>query len=93
MTVYLVAGLIFATGFALNFYINRRKFNRRNVAGLETFGSYEKALATTIAEKIGKFLGLALMIIGAAFIFMQWFNDRSARQHHEKQIKEQQLKK
>ncbi|SMO72307.1 hypothetical protein SAMN06265171_105219 [Chryseobacterium rhizoplanae] len=51
----LIKGIVFLLlGFGLRYWINRRKFNRRNVAGLEGFSNYEKATFINFIERIGK---------------------------------------
>jgi len=54
-------------GFYLRFQINKRQFNRRNMAGVEEFKSYGNAYTTQMIEKVGRFVGAFLIIIG---IFM-----------------------
>lgn len=69
----LIIGIsFFAIGVALRYWINRRKFNRRNVAGLEGFSSYEKATATRFLEGIGKLIAYAAILVGILFLLMFW---------------------
>jgi hypothetical protein len=59
-----LAILFIIGGFLLRFQINKRQFNRRNAAGVEEFKSYGNAYSIKILEKIGRYAGLFLMIIG-----------------------------
>jgi uncharacterized membrane protein YidH (DUF202 family) len=54
-------------GFYLRFQINKRQFDRRNMAGVEEFKSYGNAYTTRMIEKVGRYVGVFLIIIG---IFM-----------------------
>ncbi len=69
METLVIAMLFLIPGIFLIFWINKRKFNRRNVAGLEGFTSYEKALLVRFLEKVGKWLAYALIIVG---ILLLW---------------------
>ncbi|MRJ09338.1 molybdenum ABC transporter permease [Ornithobacterium rhinotracheale] len=61
----LVFGIItFILGIALRYWINRRRFYRRNVAGKETFSSYEKAVIVRILERFGKLIAWAFILLG-----------------------------
>jgi len=61
--------VLFIAGFWLNYIIARRKFNRRAITGIELFSSYEKALATTAMEKLGRILAW-LLILAGVFAFV-----------------------
>lgn len=56
--------IILLVGIALRYWINRRRFYRRNVAGKETFSSYEKAVIVRILEKFGKLIAWVLILFG-----------------------------
>jgi hypothetical protein len=56
-------------GLVLIYVVNRRKFNRRSITGMELFSSFEKAWLTRLLEGLGKLL--AYMLITAATIG-QW---------------------
>lgn len=53
-------------GIALVYWINRRKFNRRNMAGVEEFESFEQATFVRLAEAAGRIFGI-ILIIGSLF--------------------------
>jgi hypothetical protein len=64
----IVWGILFLVGgFFLRFQINKRQFNRRNAAGVEEFKSYGNAYTIQIMEKIGRWVGLFLIVIGLMF--------------------------
>ncbi len=54
-------------GVVLWYRINRQKFNRRNVAGLETFDSYGQSVGVGCLERFGKLAALVL-IVGGFFL-------------------------
>ena len=64
--------LLAVLGYALQYFMNRRAFNRRNAAGVEEFASYEAAAGTRFLEGAGRKLGTVLIVVGlilAAFGF------------------------
>jgi hypothetical protein len=65
----LSAYLLFGAGLLIRYIINRRRFNRRGVAGLQLFSSYEKWWLTTRIEALFYFLGL-LAIVAGIFLFI-----------------------
>lgn len=56
-------------GFSLRYWINRRKFNRRGVAGIKGFSSYEKGTFVRFFERIGKILSIIFILIGILFFY------------------------
>ncbi len=71
-------------GLAIRYFINRRKFNRRAVTGLEQFGSYEKAVGTNLLERLFKLVGLILILLGAFVILGEWL--KKDTEAHEQKI-------
>lgn len=71
MITLILAVAMFIPGMLLIFWINKRKFNRRNVAGLEGFSSYEKSLLTRVLEIIGKLIAYALILF-SLFLFLMY---------------------
>lgn len=68
----IAAVIIILAGFVINYFINRRRFNRRNVAGLQQFSSYEKAVGTTALERLGKLIA-RLLILGGLFLLVLYY--------------------
>lgn len=58
------------SGVGLIYWINRRKFYRRNVAGLEGFSSFEASLFIRFIERIGKWLAYALILFSLFLFFI-----------------------
>jgi len=56
-------------GVSLRYWINRRKFYRRNLMGLEGFSSYEKSVVTIFLEGSLKWISFVLIIFG---LLMLW---------------------
>lgn len=70
VTSQLALGIIpLVIGIGLIYWISRRKFNRRNMAGLEGFSSFEKSVFVRFLERIGKWIAYALVIVGILFIW------------------------
>ncbi|MTG98803.1 hypothetical protein GJV76_11790 [Myroides sp. BIT-d1] len=68
-TFILILSILFLLlGVGLIYWINRRKFYRRNVAGLEGFSSFEASLFIRFIERIGKWLAYALILF-SLFLF------------------------
>ena len=64
ITSQLVLGIIpLVVGIVLIYWINRRKFYRRNSLGLEGFSSFESSLFIRFIERIGKWIALVLIIL------------------------------
>lgn len=59
---YVAAVALVVLAFGLNIAINRRRFYRRGVGGLQHFNSYGKAIATTWLERLGKLLAIVLVL-------------------------------
>ena len=70
VTAQLVFGIIvIVIAIVLIYWINRRKFYRRNGMGAEGFSSFEASVFTRFIERIGKWVAYALIIIGILFIW------------------------
>ncbi|STZ47759.1 Uncharacterised protein [Myroides odoratimimus] len=57
-------------GFGLIYWINRRKFYRRNVAGLEGFSSFEASVFIRFIERLGKWLAYILILFSVLSFFL-----------------------
>jgi len=66
---HLIACLLIGIGLLFRYLISRRRFNRRGVAGLQLFSSYEKWWFVTRIEALIYFLAL-LAIIGGIILFI-----------------------
>jgi len=64
-TAQLVFGIVLViVGVGLIYWINRRKFYRRNGMGAEGFSSFEASVFTRFIERMGKWIAYALIIVG-----------------------------
>jgi len=73
MNTYFIIGiLIVLFGIYLHYWINRRRFNRRSLNGLERFSSYEKLVATRSVEGLCKLLAYAFILIGLFLVINNW---------------------
>lgn len=58
------AYILIGIGLAIRYWIGRRRFNRRGIAGLQTFSSYERWWLTTRLEYLVNFLALLAILCG-----------------------------
>jgi hypothetical protein len=66
--VSLKAFILIGAGLLVRYLINRRRFNRRGIASLQLFSSYEKWWLVTRIEALFYFLGL--LAIGAGIVLL-----------------------
>jgi hypothetical protein len=67
--------IVVLVGFALRYWVNRRRFNRRNFAGLQTFNSYEQKVTVKLFERIVKLVGLGVIAFGI-FLILAGYAER-----------------
>jgi len=80
MVASLVLGIIaLVLGVGLRYWINRRKFYRRSPTGAEEFSSYEKSVAVTFLERVGKWVAYILIIFGVLFLW-SYSRQKSAKE-------------
>jgi hypothetical protein len=65
------AFILIGSGLAIRYIIGRRRFNRRGIAGLQLFSSYEKWWLTTRIEALVYFLGLLAILAGAFLLIFK----------------------
>jgi len=63
-----IVALLFI-GLLLRYWIGKRRFNRRNIAGLQQFKNYRQAVCASIIEKGINILGL-LMLLAAIILYL-----------------------
>ncbi|MCH5684293.1 hypothetical protein LWM68_08465 [Niabella sp. W65] len=73
-------------GLALRYWMNRRRFNRNNYAGVQTFKSHEHKVVIGPAEHFIKLLGLLLALTGGFLLFIVCSNKRSAEKHRQEHV-------
>ncbi|CAI8894939.1 molybdenum ABC transporter permease [Chryseobacterium sp. IT-36CA2] len=69
MYLLIISIVFLLLGFSLRYLINRRKFNRRGVGGIEEFSSYEKATVLRYVERFGKWIAYILIAIGLLYLW------------------------
>lgn len=89
-TALIFAIIAFVLGIGTIYWINRRKFYRRNMAGIEGFSSYEKSVLVGIIEKFGKLFGYLLIIAGFVFLWLAYLieQDKPRQEQIEKELRE-----
>lgn len=75
--------ILFLTGLALRYRVNRRRFNRRNVAGLQTFSSYGQSVAISLFERLVKFIGLVMLLFSLYLMAIEWMNHRFNKKYRQ----------
>ena len=71
-----LGSIIALIGFGLRYFLNRRAFNRRNMAGLQEFSSFESATATRFVEGIGRLISLVFIIAGLLILLVGYMGNR-----------------
>ncbi len=61
--------ILILLGAALLYFRRRNKFNRRNVAGVEEFKSFEHSVGSRVLEMGMKTVAYLLIILGLIFVF------------------------
>lgn len=70
VTSQLLMGIIpTVVGIGLIYWINRRKFYRRNGMGAEGFSSFEASVFIRFIERVGKWIAYILIILGVVTIW------------------------
>jgi len=71
----IVVGIIFLViCWVINLIIGRRKFYRRNQAGVEEFESYGKAVGTNLFEGALTKIATGIGVVGIIMIIIGWIN-------------------
>lgn len=83
--ILILAILSLLSGIGLIYWINRRKFYRRNVAGLEGFSSFEASLFIRFIERIGKWFAYALILF-SLFLFFIHSLEKESKEDKKKRI-------
>lgn len=68
--------LIVLASFAVQSWLGRRAFQRRNQAGLQTFSSYGKAVGTQAAEGLLRLLSRIVLFVGLVWVGSAWLVGR-----------------
>ena len=61
--------ILILLGATLLYFRRRNKFNRRNVAGVEEFKSFEHSVGNKVLEMGMKIVAYLLIILGLIFVF------------------------
>lgn len=70
-SILLLSGILcLLIGLGLQFWIGKRRFNRKNIIGLEGFSSYEKMLFVRFIERIGKIISYVVILLGILFLWV-----------------------
>lgn len=70
MVASLVLGIMaLVVGLGLRYWINRRRFYRRSPTGAEGFSSYKSSVIIKNAERVGKLVAIALIILGVLLLW------------------------
>ncbi|SFB35616.1 hypothetical protein [Algoriphagus aquimarinus] len=72
LIVTVLGGALVLSGFAIRYWVGRRRFERRGLGGLQHYSSYSKALVVSTIERIANLLTIP-MILGGIFLLMFWW--------------------
>jgi len=68
---YNIYGILFLLiGVFVRYQIGKRRFNRRNIAGLQIFSSYIKGLIISAIETLINFFGILCIVLGLIAIII-----------------------
>lgn len=81
--ILIVGILSLVLGIGLIYWINRREFYRRNVAGLEGFSSFEASVFIRFLERIGKWLAYALILLSILLFLVYKSEKKRIERKHE----------
>lgn len=88
VTAQLVFGIIvIVIAIGIIYWINRRKFYRRNAVGAEGFSSFESSVFVRFIERIGKWIAYALIILGVVCI---WTYNQTKKNMEKQEVKTEQ---
>ncbi len=74
MNTIIILGIVcLSLSIAIYIFVGRRKFNRRNQSGIETFSSYSKSAITRFGEGFLKLLALALFLAGTGLMGLWYY--------------------
>lgn len=59
-------------GFGIRYWVGRRRFYRRGLAGLQQYSSYSKSLIVSIFERFANFLSVPMILIGLLMLVFWW---------------------
>jgi len=60
----IIGAIALASGIALKLYVGRKRFYRRNQAGLQGFKNYGNAVIIPVIESILLYIGWLLILVG-----------------------------
>lgn len=72
-TAFFIAGVVLVVlSGVLHFFLQRRRFYRRNQAGIERFTSYSSSLFTRFFEGLLRLLSIAMFLGGLFLCFISY---------------------
>ncbi|EDM37019.1 hypothetical protein PBAL39_04453 [Pedobacter sp. BAL39] len=63
--------ILISIGLVIRFWVGRRRFRRRNIAGIEVFSSYLTAVAIRFLERFFNLFGFLLIVFGVITVLMR----------------------
>jgi hypothetical protein len=88
VTSQLVFGIIsLVIAIVLLYWINRRKFYRRNMVGIEGFSSFETSVLVRFLEAIGKLIAFGLIIFGIFLIWTHFLLEKYEKKQQKQNVK------
>lgn len=86
MYIFLTLSILsLLSGIGLIYWINRRRFYRRNVAGLEGFSSFEASLFIRSVERLGKWLAY-ILILFSLFCYYIYSTEKTRIEEKQKRL-------
>lgn len=85
LVVSLVGVCLVFFGFAIRYWVGKRRFYRRGPGGLQHYSSYSRALIITTIERFANFLSIPLILLGLFLLTAWWIYVREVSVSNKKE--------
>jgi len=72
LVVSIMGGVLVLSGYAIRYWVGRRRFYRRGLGGLQHYSSYSRSLMVSTMERFANFLSIPLILLGIFLIVAWW---------------------
>ncbi|ACT93581.1 hypothetical protein Dfer_2363 [Dyadobacter fermentans DSM 18053] len=73
-SVMMYGFVLLATGIAIRFVVNRRRFNRRGIGGAQFYDSYWSSVLISTLEGLSMLASAGCIVVGLLLFFIELFN-------------------
>ncbi|MDR7131671.1 hypothetical protein J2X69_004035 [Algoriphagus sp. 4150] len=72
LAVSILGGMLVLSGFAIRYWVGKRRFYRRGPGGLQHYSHYSRALIVSTIERVANFLSLPIILVGIFLLVFWW---------------------